>query len=417
MALELTPHEITRMPPGADGSDAAAAAQRSQRAVDRALSDLRRGEPVLVEEGDGRCLLVLAAELVTEERLDLLVRLAGGRPGSAKPALAISGQRARALGLQLHDVPTVLVTPPGGLKAELARLLADPATPPVPKHANAGPVGMGPVAMGQGAGWLVVSAAADPDRLPAEGAALALAKLARLLPAAVVLPVPGRRDPLGFARRHDLLHVSAADVALYRDRSARSLHQVVEAAVPLEDSTDVRLVAFRPSDGGAEHLAIVIGDLAAAGDAPVLVRLHSECFTGDLLGSLRCDCGPQLRGAIAAIAREGRGVVLYLAQEGRGIGLMNKLRAYRLQDGGLDTVDANTALGFESDERLYMPAAAMLRGLGIRAVRLMTNNPDKLAQLARCGVAVVERVPHIFPPNDHNRDYLRTKAERSGHMF
>jgi GTP cyclohydrolase II len=149
----------------------------------------------------------------------------------------------------------------------------------------------------------------------------------------------------------------------------------------------------------------------------VLARSHSECFTGDLLGSLRCDCGDQLRGAIAAIAAAGGGVLVYLAQEGRGIGLVNKLRAYRLQDAGLDTVDANLQLGFDADERVYQPAAEILRQLGFDAVRLLTNNPEKVKALAAAGITVAERVPHAFPANDHNRAYLDTKAVKSGHLF
>ncbi len=150
---------------------------------------------------------------------------------------------------------------------------------------------------------------------------------------------------------------------------------------------------------------------------PVLVRLHSECFTGDLLGSLRCDCGLQLRGAIEQLAKLGSGVLLYLAQEGRGIGLVNKLRAYELQDDGFDTIDANEQLGFDADERVYLPAAEMLRQLGFGRVRLLTNNPDKVAALERYGIRVVERVPHVFPSNGHNERYLRTKATRSGHFL
>jgi GTP cyclohydrolase II len=174
-------------------------------------------------------------------------------------------------------------------------------------------------------------------------------------------------------------------------------------------------VAFRPSDGSTEHLAILIGQPDPA--KPVLARLHSECFTGDLLGSLRCDCGEQLRGAIAEIARQGGGVLLYLAQEGRGIGLVNKLRAYRLQDQGADTADANEQLGFEADERIYLAAAEMLRRLGFKTVRLMTNNPDKVAGLERLGITVAERVPLVIPANRFNRDYLTTKAKKFGHMF
>ena len=162
-------------------------------------------------------------------------------------------------------------------------------------------------------------------------------------------------------------------------------------------------------------MAIIVGSLDIS--QPVLTRLHSECFTGDLLGSLRCDCGEQLRGAIQAIAKEGAGVLLYLAQEGRGIGLVNKLRAYRLQDFGFDTVDANEQLGFDDDERVYLPAVQMLRQLNITRVRLLTNNPAKVGALARHRIEVSERVAHVFASNEHNRSYLLTKAKRSGHLF
>jgi GTP cyclohydrolase II len=147
------------------------------------------------------------------------------------------------------------------------------------------------------------------------------------------------------------------------------------------------------------------------------VRLHSECFTGDLVGSLKCDCGQQLRGAIAEIARAGAGILLYLRQEGRGIGLINKLRAYALQGQGFDTVEANQRLGFESDERIFLPAARILQQLGFASVRLMTNNPDKVAGLEQYGIAVTERVQHAFPSNDHNAFYLSTKKEKSGHLL
>src|SRR5438477_5833046 len=247
--------------------------------------------------------------------------------------------------------------------------------------------------------------------------AIELAKISRLLPAVVLGPLsrdPGnkRRD---WARQQDLIYVDAADVDSYEETAARNLQQVAQAHVPLEGAENARILAWRPSDGGKEHLAIVVGEIEPT--EPVLARLHSECFTGDLLGSLRCDCGVQLREAIAAIANAGGGVLLYLAQEGRGIGLINKLRAYRLQDQGFDTVEANERLGFEGDERLYGIAARMLALLGFSSVRLMTNNPKKVEALKAAGIAVVERVPHSFPAGDHNRDYLRTKAEKSGHLL
>jgi GTP cyclohydrolase II len=215
--------------------------------------------------------------------------------------------------------------------------------------------------------------------------------------------------------RDGVIELAAEDVLAYQATAAGTLQRVAEARVPLADAENARVIAFRPSDGGIEHLAILIGDPSP--EKPVLARLHSECFTGDLLGSLRCDCGDQLRGAIAEIARNGGGVLLYLAQEGRGIGLVNKLRAYQLQDAGYDTVDANEQLGFDADERVYLPAAEMLRQLQFLRIRLLTNNPEKVAALKRCGISVVERVPHVIPANGHNDFYLQTKAARSGHLL
>jgi len=178
---------------------------------------------------------------------------------------------------------------------------------------------------------------------------------------------------------------------------------------------DFRIAAFANDHDDKEHVALIRGDVRGALDVPV--RLHSECLTGDALGSLRCDCRDQLEKALQYLGRQERGVLLYLRQEGRGIGLLNKIRAYALQDRGLDTVDANLALGFQDDERDYLVAAHMLHALGVGSVKLLTNNPDKVAQLLRHGVAVTERLPHVLPPNVHNLFYLRTKATRSGHAI
>ena len=175
-----------------------------------------------------------------------------------------------------------------------------------------------------------------------------------------------------------------------------------------------RLYVFTNNQDGREHLAMVHGDVFGFADVPT--RMHSECLTGDVLGSLRCDCRPQLERALKTIGEKPRGIVLYLRQEGRGIGLTNKIRAYGLQEQGMDTVEANLALGFADDSRDYTIAAAMLRTLGIRSVALMTNNPDKVAQLEKLGIGVT-REPHAIPPNHHNRKYLETKARRSGHLL
>jgi GTP cyclohydrolase II len=199
-----------------------------------------------------------------------------------------------------------------------------------------------------------------------------------------------------------------------RERQQPSVEIVARARLPLDDAPSTQIVAFRASDDGQEHVALVVGAFAGK---PPLVRLHSECLTGDVFGSLKCDCGPQLREALRIIAAEGGGVLLYLRQEGRGIGLANKVRAYSLQDRGLDTVDANRRLGFSDDERDYGHAAAMLKALGIDRVRLLTNNPDKVSGLETAGIAVAERVAHQMPTNPHNADYLATKRKKSGHLL
>jgi GTP cyclohydrolase II len=201
-----------------------------------------------------------------------------------------------------------------------------------------------------------------------------------------------------------LLSVAAQDLLAYPGLLAASLTKVAEVAVPLDAAPDARLIAFRALDQGIEHMAILVGDPASQ-TAP-LVRVHSECFTGDLLGSLRCDCGPQLQGAIARMAAEGAGAVL-----------INKLRAYSLQDGGADTLDANRALGWEADERNFQIAAAMLRQLNMPRIRLLTNNPEKVASLEACGIEIVERLPHSFAPNGVNDGYLATKVARFGHLL
>jgi GTP cyclohydrolase II len=202
---------------------------------------------------------------------------------------------------------------------------------------------------------------------------------------------------------------------MYQIQAARSLRMVSQTRLPLNDAENTKLLAFRPFDGGHEHFAIVVGEPNTT--EPVLIRLHSECFTGDILGSMRCDCGSQLRDAIAAIEAAGSGVLLYLAQEGRGIGLVNKIRAYQLQDAGFDTVDANLQLGFDEDERIYLPAAQMLKLMGINKVKLMTNNPAKLQSLMDHGIDVTERVGLVVAANTHNQGYLQTKAEKAGHLF
>ena len=243
-------------------------------------------------------------------------------------------------------------------------------------------------------------------------AAVWLAKRARLTPALVVAELPGAaRAALEEA---GVVALPAADVSDPSPYEAVRLLRVSDAHVPVVGREDCTLVLFREVDASAEHVAILFGEPDRS--QPVRVRLHSSCLTGDLLGSLRCDCGDQLRNAADHLAEHG-GVLLYLAQEGRGTGLANKLRAYRLQDSGLDTIDADRYLGFRGDERNFGVAVAMLQQLGIGRVSLLTNNPRKIDSLQRGGIEVVERIALIAPANRHNERYLRTKRDRAGHQL
>jgi GTP cyclohydrolase II len=342
--------------------------------VRRAIAALKAGRPVRIDGGAGQA--VLAVETATDELLELL------DPEGRAPLL-LSGARAAALSLgnardAADPARPVLIERCAWLDARSALAIADPGQDMA--RAPIGPLQPIPV----------------PNETLAT-AALGLARVAGLLPALWLL------DPAikAVAVAADSLAGTAAEVSL-----------IARAKLPLEGMPDTQIVAFRSPDG-EEHVALLIG---AFGGRPPLVRLHSECLTGDVFGSLKCDCGPQLRAALRLIAEAGGGVLLYLRQEGRGIGLANKLRAYALQDRGLDTVDANQRLGFADDERDYDHAAAMLRALGIDRVRLLTNNPAKEAGLAAAGIKVAERVAHHMPANPHNADYLAVKRAKSGHL-
>lgn len=341
--------------------------------LDRAIAALRAGRAVRVGG-----LAVLSVETGSQAMLDII------DPNGSAPML-LSGPRAMALGLgNAHDAAReaepVEVRHCDWLDREAARALADPA-----RDFDRGPIG--PLN------------AIPVERPDCAKAALTLARLAGLLPALWLVD----DDPVV---RIDTSEITAA-------AAAQSATIVARAKLPIDDLPASQMVAFRDPASGEEHVALVIG---AFGGQPPLVRLHSECLTGDVFGSLKCDCGPQLKEALRIIGAAGGGVLLYLRQEGRGIGLANKLRAYALQDRGLDTVDANRRLGFADDERGYGMAAAMLRALGIESVRVLTNNPAKVAGLEREGIQVVERVAHHMPTNPHNADYIATKKKRSGHF-
>jgi GTP cyclohydrolase II len=342
-----------------------------------AVDALRRGWPVTI----GGAITVLAIETADTESLrafdpeaqaDILI--SAGRAATLK----LTNQRNAAA----PDAP-VRVARTRWLGLSEATALADPA------------LDLATPMKGPFEAIAVTSAEAS-------AAALQLARHAGLLPAFFVTS----------GRLPDAIAVTPEAINAYE--GAARLRIVSRARLPVEAAEQSEIIAFRTPEAGLEHVALMIG---SPNGQPPLVRLHSECLTGDVLGSLKCDCGPQLQAALQLMAEQGWGILLYLRQEGRGIGLINKLRAYALQDQGFDTVDANTRLGFAVDARDFSVAAQMLRLLGQDRIRLLTNNPDKVARLQAEGVTVVERVPHKLPPNPHNQRYLETKRDRTGHAL
>ncbi|MBL9052775.1 MAG: GTP cyclohydrolase II [Tabrizicola sp.] len=349
----------------------------------RARSDLRMGVPVVLC-ADGRAALIAAVETLDDDRLAVL-------RGFGAPVLAITARRAETLKARVYDGDLARIVPPVDASLDWLRALADPANDL--RMPMKGPL----QSLRDGA----------PDLARA---ALALTKSAHLLPAALLVPVPNAMRLAG-DNGLTLLALDQIGPAL---AALPPMNEVVSARVPLVASAAGRVHVFRPDDGGEEHYAIEIGRPDRS--LPVLARLHSACFTGDVLGSLKCDCGPQLRRALQQMGEEGAGILLYLNQEGRGIGLANKMRAYSLQDEGFDTVEANHRLGFEDDERDFRLGAEILRKLGFSSVRLLTNNPKKLAMMEGCGLHVTERVPLHVGETAENRAYLATKVAKSGHL-
>ena len=352
-------------------------------AFDRAVNELRRGRAIEVADG-ARGVVVAAVETLQEPLLGRLVANTGDRA-----AVFVTAERALAAGLSLQLGGPVAIGVPPGTDLDTLRALA-------------GVTGVAPV---DGTAFDVNSM---PDGAALIAAALQLAKAGQLVPALIgFTSTAGTSD--------GVLTVAVSDVMSHAPRFGHHALQLISRArVPLADAVESEIAVFRDEHSLAEHVAVVIGKPNAQDAVPV--RLHSACLTGDLLGSLRCDCGEQLRTAVARIAALGGGVLLYLDQEGRGIGLPNKLRAYVLQDGGLDTVDADQHLGFLSDERTYDVAAALLHELGLTRIRLLTNNPQKINSLRDHGIDVVGRLPLVTTSNAHNERYLRAKHERAGHL-
>jgi 3,4-dihydroxy 2-butanone 4-phosphate synthase/GTP cyclohydrolase II len=395
--------------------------------IETAIAAIKSGRPVVViddEDRENEGDLIFASELATPELVAFMVRYTSGYI-----CVAVTEADADRLDLppmfrvnqdRLGTAYTVTVDAREGVttgisasdRATTIRTLADAATTSADLARP---------------GHIVPLRAKDGGVLRRPGhteAAVDLAVLAGLRPSGTLCEIVSEKDPTGMARgeelrvfadEHDLVMISIADLIAYRKRFDKLVERVAEASVPLVAGT-FTAVGYRSSYDDREHVAFVYGDIGDGED--VLVRVHSECLTGDVFGSLRCDCGQQLESALAQVGEQGRGVILYVrGHEGRAIGLTHKLRAYELQDQGRDTVEANIELGFAADQRDYGIGAQILADLGVRSMRLLTNNPDKRAGLEGYGLSIAERIPLQTEPNEHNRAYLRTKAEKLGHLL
>ena len=364
---------------------------RTHLKIERGCQELRRGGVVLLRFANGAACFLRSAELIADEDHTELQQLAG-----SAALLVLTHTRMDSLGRTLPDEFSGASLSTHNLDSSmLAALAVDQPSPGL-----------------LGSNLTIVSERKES----LADYSTRLLRIAKLVPAALISRLP-TRDPViheKLCKEHSIMIIEGRDVDQYISAAAQSLKIAARANVPLRSAPKSEVIMFRAELGGDEHFAVVVGTLSSA--KPPLVRLHSQCITGDILGSLKCDCGEQLEGALKLMAEEGSGVLVYLAQEGRDIGLLNKMRAYALQDNGLDTIDANHALGFESDERYFLPACKILRELEVDTLRLITNNPDKIAQLEENGLIVTDRIPMSPASNSHNERYIKTKQDKSGHL-
>jgi 3,4-dihydroxy 2-butanone 4-phosphate synthase/GTP cyclohydrolase II len=392
--------------------------------IPEAIEDIKAGKMIIIvddEDRENEGDLAMAAEMVTPEAVNFMAK-----HGRGLICLPATGERLDELGLplmvdkntaQFGTAFTISVDAQHGTttgisaadRATTIKVFTDPASQP---DDLARPGHVFPLRAKDG-GVLVRAGQTE--------ASVDMARLAGLYPAGVICEIMNEDGTMArmpqleeMATEHNLKIISVADLIAYRTRSDKLIQQVTEAKLPTRYG-EFTAVAFKSRFDPDEHVALVMGDVTT--ESPVLVRVHSECLTGDVFGSLRCDCGQQMEIALQSISREGRGIFLYMRQEGRGIGFHNKLRAYALQDEGLDTVDANITLGFEPDLRDYGIGAQILADLGVKEIRLLTNNPKKVIGLEGYGLKVVETVPVEATPTPYNRRYLETKQKRMGHLL
>ena len=364
--------------------------------IERAISELRRGGKVVVSDNStGVSVLLMSSELIQSDSVETLTQLALSRPN-----IILSANRCKAIGISSNKKPcSVLINKNWSIPDIMSVCF------PLNHHEIPD-----------------INGVITENNNGLISTCLLILRQARLLPAGLMTLISNITiDRIAeWSFKKNLILVDLDDITAYEKVSAESLVMEVRANVPIAYTENCEIIVFRPKDGGDEHFCLIFGktrnDSSRAKEVP-LVRIHSQCITGDILDSLKCDCGEQLKASIKLMAEADEGVLIYLSQEGRDIGLLNKLRAYSLQEKGMDTVQANEDLGFNDDERLYFPAKEILSQLKINKIRLLTNNPKKVFHLTTLGVNVKERIPIKINPNKHNKKYLDTKQKKSGHLL
>ena len=364
--------------------------------IERAISELRRGGKIVISDPNSRySVLLVASELIQENTVqELSVR------ALSRPNIILSNNRCNAIGIKITDQScSILIDKDWSLHDILSLCM------PLTGHKIP-----------------IINGVIAESNESIVFYCLLILRQSRLLPAGLmsIISNVAPENINQWAFNNNLIHINISDIKYYEQNTAESLVMSVKAKVPIAETENCEIIIFRPKDGGDEHFCLVFGktrQIDTELEHNTLVRVHSQCITGDVLDSLKCDCGQQLKQSIKIMAQANEGVLIYLAQEGRDIGLLNKLRAYSLQETGMDTVEANEDLGFNDDERLYYPVKEMLSQLKITKVKLITNNPRKVENLTKLGINVTERIPIKIGPNKYNKKYLDTKSKKSGHIL
>ena len=362
----------------------------------RAISELRSGGQIVISDNIfGTSVLLMSAELIEKESVSKLSDLALSRPN-----IILSNNRCNAIGIEVSNQPCSILIENNWTTNDILSLCMPLTGHKIP----------------------TINGVISENNTSIISYCLLILRQSRLLPAGLmsIISNVAPENIKQWTFKNNFIHVDVNDIKSYEQRSAESLVMAVRAKVPIAETENCEVIIFRPQDGGDEHFCLVFGktrEIQNEFKNETLVRVHSQCITGDILDSLKCDCGQQLKQSIKIMAKADEGVLIYLAQEGRDIGLLNKLRAYSLQEIGMDTVEANQDLGFNDDERLYYPAKQILSQLKINKVKLITNNPKKVEHLKKLGINVTKRIPIKINPNKYNENYLNTKSKKSGHIL